>query len=231
MIEERPDWVLSRQRAWGVPIAVFADADGNVLKDEAVNRRILEAFEDEGADAWFAPGAKARFLGNQRPVAAGTRSMDILDVWFDSRLDPCLHAWRTGPTSNGRPTSISKAPTSIAAGSTPRCWRAAARAAARPTTRSSPMASPWTRTAARCRSRSATPSRRRTSSSSPAPTSCASGWRRPTTGRTSGSARPSCRPTSTPIASCATPCAGCSARSPMTTATRWRLPRCPSSSG
>src|SRR5690606_28185324 len=63
MIEDRPDWVLSRQRAWGVPICVFCDEDGEVLKDEAVNARILAAFEEEGADAWFAPGARARFLG------------------------------------------------------------------------------------------------------------------------------------------------------------------------
>ena len=68
MIEERPDWVLSRQRAWGVPIAVFADAEGNVLKDEAVNQRIMDAFEKEGADAWFAEGAKERFLGNHDRV-------------------------------------------------------------------------------------------------------------------------------------------------------------------
>lgn len=84
MIEGRPDWVLSRQRAWGVPIAIFADEDGNVLVDDAVNARILEAFEKEGADAWFAEGAKERFLGNDHDPVRWQQVMDILDVWFDS---------------------------------------------------------------------------------------------------------------------------------------------------
>ncbi|MGO4437677.1 isoleucine--tRNA ligase [Rhizobium sp. RAF56] len=84
MIEGRPDWVLSRQRAWGVPIAIFADEDGNVLVDEAVNARILDAFEAEGANAWFAVGAKDRFLGNDHDHARWHQVMDILDVWFDS---------------------------------------------------------------------------------------------------------------------------------------------------
>jgi isoleucyl-tRNA synthetase len=84
MIEQRPDWVLSRQRAWGVPICVFADAEGNVLQDEAVNARILEAFEVEGADAWFAEGAKERFLAGEHDSDKWQMVSDILDVWFDS---------------------------------------------------------------------------------------------------------------------------------------------------
>ncbi len=84
MIEQRPDWVLSRQRAWGVPICVFADAEGNVLQDEKVNARILEAFEKEGADAWFAEGAKQRFLGSEHDGDKWQMVSDILDVWFDS---------------------------------------------------------------------------------------------------------------------------------------------------
>ncbi|WP_026187333.1 isoleucine--tRNA ligase [Ensifer sp. BR816] len=84
MIEQRPDWVLSRQRAWGVPIAIFADDDGQILVDDAVNAQILEAFEKEGADAWFAEGAKERFLGNDHDHARWNQVMDILDVWFDS---------------------------------------------------------------------------------------------------------------------------------------------------
>ncbi|WP_018094343.1 isoleucine--tRNA ligase [Sinorhizobium meliloti] len=84
MIEQRPDWVLSRQRAWGVPIAIFADDEGEILVDDEVNARILDAFEKEGADAWFAEGAKERFLGNDHDRARWHQVTDILDVWFDS---------------------------------------------------------------------------------------------------------------------------------------------------
>ncbi|MEM6616518.1 MAG: isoleucine--tRNA ligase [Pseudomonadota bacterium] len=85
MIENRPDWVLSRQRAWGVPITVFVHKEtGDVLKDEAVNARIVSAFNEEGADAWFEPDAKARFLGNDHDPDAYDQVTDILDVWFDS---------------------------------------------------------------------------------------------------------------------------------------------------
>ena len=87
MIESRPDWVISRQRAWGVPIAVFIkeNADGSVeiLNDPDVNARIIEAFEAEGADAWYAPGARERFLGKLGDEG-WQKVDDILDVWFDS---------------------------------------------------------------------------------------------------------------------------------------------------
>jgi isoleucyl-tRNA synthetase len=85
MIEGRPDWVLSRQRAWGVPITVFTHKEtGEVLRDPEVNQRVVEAFHAEGADAWFAKDAKARFLGNAYNADDYDQVTDILDVWFDS---------------------------------------------------------------------------------------------------------------------------------------------------
>jgi isoleucyl-tRNA synthetase len=91
MIAERPDWVLSRQRAWGVPIAVFVNREtGETLVDEVVNHRIAQAFEEEGADAWFKPGATERFLGDAYQAGDWEKIDDILDVWFESGT---THSW------------------------------------------------------------------------------------------------------------------------------------------
>ncbi len=94
MIETRPDWCVSRQRAWGVPITVFVDkASGEPLRDEAVIERIVAAVAAEGADAWFTSDP-ARFLAPDYDPAAYDQVVDILDVWFDSG---CTHAFVLEP--------------------------------------------------------------------------------------------------------------------------------------
>ena len=109
MIEARPDWVLSRQRAWGVPLTCFVKkgakpTDGDfLLRNDEVNARISAAFEAEGADAWYAEGAKERFIGNSADPEEYDQVFDILDVWFDSGS---THAFVLRDREDGNPDGI-----------------------------------------------------------------------------------------------------------------------------
>ncbi|NJM83332.1 MAG: isoleucine--tRNA ligase [Tabrizicola sp.] len=90
MIEARPDWVLSRQRAWGVPLTCFVKKGAKptdpdfLLRNAEVNARIVAAFEAEGADVWYVQGFKDRMLQGIVDPAAYDQVFDVLDVWFDS---------------------------------------------------------------------------------------------------------------------------------------------------
>ena len=84
MIAQRPDWCLSRQRAWGVPLTIFVHKEtGEPLRDPAVHARIVAAMKVEGADCWFA-SENALFLGDAYNADDYEKITDILDVWFDS---------------------------------------------------------------------------------------------------------------------------------------------------
>ncbi len=84
MVAGRPDWCISRQRAWGVPIAIFVEKrTGEVLRDPEVMARIATVFAEEGADAWY-DSPPARFLGNEYDPDEYEQVRDIVDVWFES---------------------------------------------------------------------------------------------------------------------------------------------------
>jgi isoleucyl-tRNA synthetase len=109
MIEARPDWVLSRQRAWGVPLTCFTKKGAKptdpdfLLRDPQVNARIKAAFEAEGADVWYVPGFKERILAGLVDPSHYEQVFDVLDVWFDSGS---THAFVLRDRTDGAPDGI-----------------------------------------------------------------------------------------------------------------------------
>ncbi|WP_108501779.1 isoleucine--tRNA ligase [Paracoccus indicus] len=109
MVSNRPDWVLSRQRAWGVPLTCFVKkgvqptAEDFLLRDARLNDRIIAAFEAEGADVWYRDGFKAQMLEGIADPDDYDQVMDVLDVWFDSGS---THAFVLRDRQDGVPDGI-----------------------------------------------------------------------------------------------------------------------------
>ena len=150
MIENRPDWVVSRQRAWGVPLTVFVHREtGEILRDADVNARIVDAVRQKGADAWFDEDPQ-NFLGAAYAATDYERVTDILDVWFDSGVTHAfvLEArddlqWPADVYLEGSDQHRGWFHSS--------CWKHVPHAVKRLTSRWSRMASPWMKRAGKCR--------------------------------------------------------------------------------
>jgi isoleucyl-tRNA synthetase len=88
MIETRPDWCISRQRVWGVPIAVFlCESCGKPLNDKEINKKVVELFAQSGADAWFTSESDSILKPGFKCPCGGTKfekETDIFDVWLES---------------------------------------------------------------------------------------------------------------------------------------------------